>query len=241
MREVVFNEGLEKIGDVSFQNCKSLESINLPSSVTDIGYLAFDRCSALKEVVLSEGLKKIGEFAFSNCSSLESINLPSTLIKIDNFVFSSCVNLREVVCIEGLPRIGEDIFSGCLSLERITFPNLSSHLEDIIRAGQVDAQNKVQQSMNRGEIEWRRGGTIYIPVEVTRRRDGWDLVKQRIDQIIKWIRYYSMKEATTLFELALWKAKIDQAEDDIFACDRGSFRVDVPGPVKDTIIQYLDV
>ena len=45
-----------------------------------------------------------------------------------------------------------------------------------------------------------------------------------------------LKEATSLFELALWKCKIDQTGADV---DREACRVEVPGPVKDTIIQYL--
>ena len=50
-----------------------------------------------------------------------------------------------------------------------------------------------------------------------------------------------MKEATTLFELALWKAKIDQVEDGIYEHGRDLCRVEVPGPVKDTIISFLDL
>jgi len=64
------------------------------------------------------------------------------------------------------------------------------------------------------------------------------LYRQRVDQIVEVITYYEMKEATTLFELALWKAKIDQAEE---AADinREAYRIEVPGPVKDTTLQYL--
>ena len=80
---------------------------------------------------------------------------------------------------------------------------------------------------------------IYIPAEVTRRRSSeWGYVKLRIDPVIKWIKYYEMKEATTIFELALWKAKIDQGEDDVF---RPACRIEVPGPVKGAILQYLDL
>ena len=46
-----------------------------------------------------------------------------------------------------------------------------------------------------------------------------------------------MKEATTLFELALWKTRIDQAGD--VNGNRNAHRIEVPGPVKDTILQYL--
>ena len=34
---VRFNEGLQKIGDEAFSNCTSLESITLPSTLTEIG------------------------------------------------------------------------------------------------------------------------------------------------------------------------------------------------------------
>ena len=241
LKEVVLNNGLERIGLKVFASCKSLQSITIPSSVVEIGNSAFKDCIKLKDLVLNEGLVKIGHGVYRGCCSLESINLPTSVVKIGNYVFNSCLNLREVICSGGLPEIDYYTFNGCQALKRITFPNLSSCLEDIIRAGQVDIENKIQQYTNRGEIEWERGGTIYIPVEVTRSRDEWGLLKQCIDQIINWIRYYEMKEATTIFELALWKAKIDQVEDDICASDRDTCRVEVPGPVKDTILQYIDL
>ena len=160
--------------------------------------------------------------------------------EIGDYGFNVCVNLRELVlCSERLPMIEPSTFDRCHALERITFPNISSRLEAIIRAGQVGVQNKLQQYINRGDIEWRRGYTISIPVEVTRRsRTGWGLVQQYYRQIVNWVKYYEMKEATTLFELALWKAKIDQVGG-INRHDRDAYRVDVPGPVKDTILQYL--
>ena len=90
-------------------------------------------------------------------------------------------------------------------------------------------------------------------MEVTR-RSRWGSVQHRLRRIVSWIKYYELREATTLFELAFWKAKMDQQveEDDSrdrkkakidqvgdTNHDRGSFRVDVPGPVKDAILQYL--
>ena len=47
-----------------------------------------------------------------------------------------------------------------------------------------------------------------------------------------------LKEATTLFELALWKSKLDQAGTD--PINRGVHRINIPGPVKNTILQYLN-
>ena len=52
-------------------------------------------------------------------------------------------------------------------------------------------------------------------------------------------RDYELKEATSTFELALWKSKLDQA-DATNTTNRDAYRIDVPGPVKDTMLQYLD-
>ena len=68
MREVTFNEGLQKIGDYAFCNCLSLERIKLPSTVVEIGENAFHSCYNLKKVTFNEGLEKIGNGAFGGTS-----------------------------------------------------------------------------------------------------------------------------------------------------------------------------
>jgi len=53
------------------------------------------------------------------------------------------------------------------------------------------------------------------------------------------VSYYELKEATTTFELVLWKFSLDQA-DASNTTNRSAYRIEVPGPVKDTMLQYLD-
>ncbi|KAL7523814.1 hypothetical protein ACHAXR_000342, partial [Thalassiosira sp. AJA248-18] len=77
LKEVEFNEGLQKIGVSSFLCCISLDSIRFPSTVTEVGIGAFSGCAVLKGVELNEGLQKIGWGAFSKCRSLDSIRFPS--------------------------------------------------------------------------------------------------------------------------------------------------------------------
>ena len=121
------------------------------------------------------------------------------------------------------------------SLERFNFPSISNRLDNIIvKAGQTEVENKIGEI--RGSIE-RRGSELYIL-----KRDmnhiplvghDWITLRQSLNRIIRLITFYEMKEATTLFELALWKAKIDQASEMARPC-----RVEVPGPVKETILRY---
>jgi len=93
-------------------------------------------------------------------------------------------------------------------------------------------------------LEWR-GGELSIPamrreIENTtwgRMETLVEVNKEKLDKIIRLLDYYEIKEATTMFELALWKAKIDQVGD--INRDIDMYRVEVPGPVKDRILQYI--
>jgi len=85
----------------------------------------------------------------------------------------------------------------------------------------------------------RRGSEIFVSAAVLDVARSTQSSKQwLLGQISKSIVYYEMKEGLTIFELALWKAKIDQVDDSIPA-NRSACRIEVPGPVKDTILQYL--
>ena len=70
------------------------------------------------------------------------------------------------------------------------------------------------------------------------RVDIWKRVKEALGRIDRVLTYYELKEATTLFELAIWKSKIDQAE--VKHVNKDEYRIDIPGPVKNTILQYLN-
>jgi len=97
-------------------------------------------------------------------------------------------------------------------------------------------------------LEWRDGELVIPSV---RREidddDGWGVVtevkvnKEKLAKVERLISYHEIKEATTLFELALWKARIDQVDLDDTETDinRDAYRVDVPGPVKDRVFRHV--
>jgi len=240
LREIVLNEGLQKFGGHVFEKCTSLQNITIPSTVDEIGSSAFFSCYDLRDVVLKEGIKKIKVGAFESCPSLERITIPSTVIEIEYDAFNNCSRLREVDLYNEEVQIDEKVFTGCTSLQRFKFPGLSTRLDNVIRAGQRDIEAKMDDIPS---VEWR-SGELSIPAvsreienRLWRRVDTvFEVDKEKLDKIVKLIRYYEVREATTLFELALWKAKIDQAEG---ATDRGAYRTEVPGPVKDAILKYL--
>ena len=235
LREVVFNDGLQTIGHSAFYNCTSLSSITLPSTVTEICNYAFHYCCNLRELVLNEGLQKIGWNAFWYCTSLPSITIPSTVTEIGDRAFGGCF-LSEVI-FHGVPReIGKDAFSNCTSLERFTFPTISSRLDTLIQTGHwEEIENEVNEV--RGVVE-RTGGELFVSTETMDGGRNWIRVRGDLDNIVRVISYFELKEGTSIFELALWKFKLDQV-DKANPIPRKKCRIDVPGPVKDIILQYL--
>ena len=248
LKKVVLNDGLQKIGNHSFYYCSKLEHINFPFTLIEVGASEF--CGgAMKNIVLNEGLMKIGVGAFRNCTLLESITIPSTITEIWGHTFAYCRNLRSVGLHEGIQSIHYRAFGNCPSLERFMFPNLSYRLDAIMQTGQyADVENKIDNIRGlverRGSIRrlhlvvQRRGSELFVSDVIWVQSPNWIRTRGILGQIDQLLTYYELREATTLLELAMWKAKMDQVEENLINLD--VYRIDIPGPVRDTILQYLN-
>ena len=233
LKEVMLNEGLQKIGVWAFGGCKSLAIIKLPSTVTEVGESAFYECTNLREVILNDGLQKIWTYAFAGCSSLTVITLPSTVSEVGSRAFLNCTHLRKVIFDEGLPTIEEAAFDECASLAVVKFPNISKRIRNLIEVGQTDVEDKVTVNQH---FQWRGGELLVSPEAI--HSANLTATRTNIEQVLAWISHYELKEATTLYELALWKAKIEEMEAATHE-ERSECRVDVPGFAKDAIFKYL--
>ena len=102
------------IGKYAFRDCKSLTSVIIPSSVTEIREYAFDGCSSLINVNIPSSVTEIGCGAFSGCHSLTSVNIPSSVTSIGKYAFFYCSGLKSIyVYAETVPSIGAGAFKGC--------------------------------------------------------------------------------------------------------------------------------
>ena len=167
---------------------------------------------------------------------MSSISIPSSVTEIGLEAFRYCINLREVV-FRGVPqKIGNSAFSNCRSLERFTILTTSTRLDNLIQTGHwEEIENEINEV--RGVVA-RRGGEFFISAQAMGEGRNWNAVRRDLDKLDRLISYYELKEATSIFELALWKFKLDQV-DKANPIPRKKCRMDVPGPVKDIILQYL--
>ncbi len=114
---------LNYIGDGAFSGAK-FTTVDLPSSVREMGEDVFARCNNLVSVTIPEGVMKIGESLFESCASLESVTLPSTLTELGNFAFKECSALRHVTFAKNIKikTLLVGTFMECTSLESIEIP-----------------------------------------------------------------------------------------------------------------------
>ena len=80
----------------AFEECTSLNSIKIPSSVQSIEYSTFWGCTGLTSIYIPSSVKKIREHAFYNCSTLTSIYIPSSVETIGCGAFLRCKSLTSI-------------------------------------------------------------------------------------------------------------------------------------------------
>ena len=83
-------KGITSIGASAFENCTSLEIVELEEGITSINGYAFYNCTSLKELELPKSLKSIGENAFEGCTSLQKVTAYPKLTSLKNTSFRKC-------------------------------------------------------------------------------------------------------------------------------------------------------
>ena len=136
LRAVVFESGskLTAIGGSAFYSCQ-IREIDIPASVTTIGYKAFSgACSGnpLVSVTFANDsqLHTIGGGAFAKCYLLETIILPESLRTICDQAFMS-TGLKEITVPSGVTSLGYGAFACCDALTSIEIAEGNTVYHDI--------------------------------------------------------------------------------------------------------------
>jgi hypothetical protein len=232
---VEYHDGVEKIEVGDFQGCHSLRGIKL-LGVVEVGFLAFKYCSALTDVEFGDKLETIGGNAFSNCHSLGNIKIP-TVKDIGYYAFCDCSQLTDVE-LPAVETIGVSAFLRCRSLRRIAIPlkdnifpphpflqryNQFDHCDNLTTVDLVGGIHNTISSLlleswrNEMNEEIDRINQVLPNTDVD---DKTDEIRLWIRSVINRLEHYKaehcalLKEDMTQLELALWKAKLDDKDDD---------------------------
>lgn len=109
----------------SFWNCTSLEEIDLPDSITNIGNYVF-RNSGLKEVPNLKNVTEMDYGIFENCQNLTDVTINSKIL--GRGMFYGCTNLKTATLHEETETIRDGSFERS-GLEKINIPDSVKTIE----------------------------------------------------------------------------------------------------------------
>ena len=135
LTSLVIPDSVTNIGDYAFSGCSSLSSVVIPDRVTSIGDCAFENCSSLTDIVIPDGVTNIGKCAFEGCRSLTDIVIPDGVTSIGDCAFEGCRSLTDIVIPDGVTSIGDCAFANCFSLTGIVIPDSVTGIGKIAFSG----------------------------------------------------------------------------------------------------------
>ena len=224
---VEFHDGVEIIEERAFFNCYLLRGPIRLLGVKVIKEWAF-KYTGLTDVEFGDKLETIEEEAFNRCSLLKSLRIPSVR-NIGKLAFASCRELSDAELGEGrLITLQEKPFNYCRTLRRIALPLKSGLIEDGFhncpKLTTVDLVGGVHNTVASLHMEsWRNeiNDEINQINQVLPNTDYWRktvAIRQWMESTVRLLDHCKaehhriLKEATTLLELALWKANLNDNE-----------------------------
>ena len=137
---------------------------------------------------------------------------------------------------EGIQIIHPQAFDDCSSLESFQFADLSGRFLAIRDTITVECRGVIENKVNAiTGMAMLEGGISTSLVTI----QNWETSRGPLLDILGWISYHELREATTIVELALWKVNINEMKGVNGVVNRKMCRVEVPGPAKDAVLQFL--
>lgn len=145
IKQVVIEPGVTSICEFAFWSCRNLYSVQIPSSVTNIGESAFDLCTSLTEIAVNEAnsiyssdsngvLFNKDKTILICCPSGKTgaYTVPDSVIIIGEYAFYHCDRLNSVVIPDSVTSIRAGAFSECFRLTSVEIPEGVTSIEEYV-------------------------------------------------------------------------------------------------------------
>ena len=105
VKSVVLPDTINQIGICAFAGNLSLESINIPLSLSVIPQNCFFRCISLDNITIPDNVEIIENGAFTNCENLKNITIPEKISEIKDNTFNLTMHVYICELISGNPEL----------------------------------------------------------------------------------------------------------------------------------------
>ena len=151
--EITYNGEKYKVTSIdsyTFNGCRSVTSVIIPSSVTRIGSGVFNLCSNLSNITIPSSVTKIGSEIFAQCDKISWVNITDlgawcrcdfgvnnsyTPLYYAKHLYLNGVEVKDLVIPDDITSIGNNVFFYCESLNSIAIPGSVNEIGDYAFAG----------------------------------------------------------------------------------------------------------
>lgn len=141
IKELVLNEGLERIGTEGLYNCSWLKQLTIPASVREIGPRALSLLKKCEKITVAEGNKtfevksdgvnegkllinkKKNSLVTCLFKGTKAVTVPEGIAEIEPFAFLSCRWTESLQLPASVERVGQTAFSDMDMLKEIVIPD----------------------------------------------------------------------------------------------------------------------
>ena len=182
------------IPDYTFQNCTSLEEVNIASTkMTKIGNYAFYNCHRLKTIEIPEGVTNTYLYAFNGCSSLNIKTLPDSIKTIDRGLFANCKSLVQMSIKNATTISSSDASTGCFynctNLRAVWMPSVSNSFGGHTFSNCTNlkriywARTRTQMESNSSALHFWSNNTVHPDCRIICKDDEDYITKEEFDAI----------------------------------------------------------